>query len=139
MSVNGSNGSQVGHQDDIGNLNDVNGPHANDPYLMGDMAKLKVAGRNMPLRRKAKRFAPHNDAASRSKVTKPPTTGRRGRDNKPIYGRETTPRDPNIPSWARGFYAAVQTFLANRPLTALSGSDTDAPSEATTGTDAQID
>ncbi|KAK4721972.1 hypothetical protein R3W88_012205 [Solanum pinnatisectum] len=92
-----------------------------------DMTISKAAERIIPAQVKTKGIAINEDVAiSRGKATKFPTTG-----------GKTTIRDPNVPSWARGFCAAVHVFLEESHVTAPSGSSTAITPEVIPSTDAQ--
>uniref|UniRef100_M1DWD0 Integrase core domain containing protein n=1 Tax=Solanum tuberosum TaxID=4113 RepID=M1DWD0_SOLTU len=66
-----------------------------------------------------------------------PPLGNNGKGKRPISDMKTTPRGPYIHSWAQGFYAVVQAFLADTTLAAPSGSGTVVSSKATPGTEAR--
>uniref|UniRef100_M1DIV5 Integrase core domain containing protein n=1 Tax=Solanum tuberosum TaxID=4113 RepID=M1DIV5_SOLTU len=103
-----------------------------------DMARPKVTGRNMP-RRKRARDITINEWGSNppKKGRQEPPPGDKGKVKRPVSNKETTPRGPYISSWARGFYAVVQTFLADTPLAAPNGFGNVVSSKVTPGTRAR--
>uniref|UniRef100_M1DZ07 Integrase core domain containing protein n=1 Tax=Solanum tuberosum TaxID=4113 RepID=M1DZ07_SOLTU len=103
-----------------------------------DMTRSIAAERIIPAQEKIKGIIINEDAAiSRCKATKLPTTGGKGKGKRSTSDRKTTIRDPNVPSWARGFCAAVHVFREDSQVTTPSGSGTAVPPEVTPSTDAQ--
>uniref|UniRef100_M1DI08 Integrase core domain containing protein n=1 Tax=Solanum tuberosum TaxID=4113 RepID=M1DI08_SOLTU len=123
-------------------------PNGREP---DDMTRSKAGERIIPAQQKTKGITINEDAArSRGKATKLPTTGGKGKGKRSTSDRKTIIRDPNVPSWARGFCADVHVFLEDSHVIAHSGSGTTIPPEVTpsidahtqndaSGTDAQTD
>ncbi|KAK4737466.1 hypothetical protein R3W88_001163 [Solanum pinnatisectum] len=102
------------------------------------MTRSKAAERIILAQEKTKGIMINEDATiSKGKATKLPTTGGKGKGNKSTSDRKTTIRDPNVPSSARGFCAAVHVFLEDSHVTIPSGSGTAVPPEVTPSIDAQ--
>uniref|UniRef100_M1DD82 Integrase core domain containing protein n=1 Tax=Solanum tuberosum TaxID=4113 RepID=M1DD82_SOLTU len=98
-----------------------------------DMVKTNIV---MPPRKRARDVTINEGGSNPHKKGRQESLpGNKGKGKRPTSDRKTTIRDPNVPSWARGFYAAMQAFLADTPLAALSGSGTAVSSEATPGTE----
>jgi len=95
------------------------------------MARPKVARRDMPSRQtRAKNFRKN------TKAIDPPKTDNEGK--KPSASKKTNHRDPTSPSWRRGFFTAIHSFLVAHDLDSLSKSATNVPPEETSSTDSQI-
>uniref|UniRef100_M1DGG6 Integrase core domain containing protein n=1 Tax=Solanum tuberosum TaxID=4113 RepID=M1DGG6_SOLTU len=103
-----------------------------------------------PPRTKGKMIVSNVEAiASKGKSNKPSTSGgkedkEKGKEARGIYASFcrkpilTIPRNPNVLSWARGFYAAVHAFWADSQVAIPSGLGTVDAFEIVPGTDAQI-
>uniref|UniRef100_M1DTZ1 Integrase core domain containing protein n=1 Tax=Solanum tuberosum TaxID=4113 RepID=M1DTZ1_SOLTU len=103
------------------------------------MNKSKVMERIKPAQEKSVGSVINEETAtSKDKATKLTTTIGKGKDKRPTSSRKAITMDPNIPSWARGFFRAVHIFLAETHSTDLSESGPVVPPEATSSTDAQI-
>uniref|UniRef100_M1DD78 Uncharacterized protein n=1 Tax=Solanum tuberosum TaxID=4113 RepID=M1DD78_SOLTU len=102
------------------------------------MTRSKSTERIIPIQEKAKGITLNEDAAiSSGKAMKLTTTGGKGKGKRSTSNMKTIIRDPNVPSWFRGFCAAVHVFLEDSHVTTPSGSGTAVPPEVTPSTDAQ--
>uniref|UniRef100_M1D9E0 Uncharacterized protein n=1 Tax=Solanum tuberosum TaxID=4113 RepID=M1D9E0_SOLTU len=103
------------------------------------MTKSKAVERIKPAQEKSNRSAINEETTtSKSKAMKLTTTTGKGKGKRPTSARKTITLDPNIPSWARGFYRAVHIFLANTHSTDRGEFGIVVPPRVTLGTDAHI-
>uniref|UniRef100_M1E1A9 Uncharacterized protein n=1 Tax=Solanum tuberosum TaxID=4113 RepID=M1E1A9_SOLTU len=95
-------------------------------HLIREMDRPKVAGRDMPPRQtRAKNFWKN------TKATNPPKMDNEGK--KPSASKRKNSRYPTIPSWRRGFFTTIHSFLVAHDLDNLSKSAVAESSEEAPG------
>uniref|UniRef100_M1D8T5 Integrase core domain containing protein n=1 Tax=Solanum tuberosum TaxID=4113 RepID=M1D8T5_SOLTU len=100
-----------------------------------DMVKTNIV---MPPRKKARDITINEGGSNPPKKERQePPPRNKGKGKRPTSDRKTSIRDSSLPSWVRGFYPAVQAFLAETPLAAPSESGTAVSSEVTPGIETQ--